>query len=85
MRIRMICTQRGARDGLTVELFLAGTEHDLSESVGARSLAATFVDKGWAEPVLAASAHAAPAAPESRAHARAPSNKGGARRSPNPS
>jgi len=51
MKIRMISSEMGSIDGARVAPYAAGTEHDLSESAGARDLAAAFVEAGMAEEV----------------------------------
>lgn len=48
MKIKMLSTQNGSVDGIRVKSYAADTEHDLSDSVGARSLAKAFVDAGMA-------------------------------------
>lgn len=52
MRIRMTETRDGSVDGVRVQTFQVGTEHDLTKTEGARSLARTFVSQRWAEEVL---------------------------------
>jgi hypothetical protein len=43
MKIRMITTENGSLDGIRVSVYNAGTEYDLTDSQGARDLAAAFV------------------------------------------
>jgi hypothetical protein len=69
VKIRMLTTQRGAEDGVTLRTYEAGKEYDLSHSPGQLDLAAVFVREGWAEEVRAA---APPPAPESSAPEPAP-------------
>lgn len=52
MKIKMISTQNGSVDGIHVKNYAADTEHDLSDSAGARSLAQAFVDAGMAAEVI---------------------------------
>lgn len=47
----MLSTQNGSVDGIRVKSYAADTEHDLSDSVGARSLAKAFVGAGMAEAI----------------------------------
>lgn len=76
MRINMITTMLGSRDGLRVESFLKGVTYDLTGSVGERDLAAVFVREGWAaEAAPGANANAeaeAEAAPDPAAADAAP-------------
>lgn len=53
MKIRMLETQRGAEDGVTLRTYETGVEYDLGHTAGARDLAAVFVREGWAEQVAA--------------------------------
>lgn len=43
MKIRMTSSQKGSCDGIHITEYLAGTLYDLSDSKGARELAAAFV------------------------------------------
>jgi hypothetical protein len=49
MKIRMLSTAPGSVDGIRVATYEGGAEYDLSETAGARELAAAFVDAGLAE------------------------------------
>lgn len=49
MRIRMLQTIRGSRDGVNVESFEAGTEYDFIEEGREGELVAVFLRERWAE------------------------------------
>lgn len=49
MRIRMLSTLPGSPDGVTVRLYVAGSEHDLGATPGQLALARAFVSAGFAE------------------------------------
>lgn len=76
MRIKMLQTQRGSPDGVTVLTYEAGKEYDLTATRGARELAEVFVLNDWAEeakasataPRAAAESPAAPPAPAGEQH-----------------
>lgn len=51
MKIRMLETKDGSPDGLKVNTYEKGTEHDLSGSAGEQDLASVFVREKWAEEV----------------------------------
>lgn len=48
MKITMLSTQRGSRDGIFVESFEKGQTYDLGATERSRDLAAVFVREGWA-------------------------------------
>lgn len=51
MKILMLKTESGSVDGIRVSTYFAGEEYDLSDSPGARALAAAFIGAGLAEEV----------------------------------
>lgn len=54
MKIEMLRSQLGSRDGVLAEMFHAGREYDLTHTHGERDLAAVFVREGLAREVGAA-------------------------------
>jgi hypothetical protein len=78
MRIRMLSTQRGADDGVTVRSYEAGQEYEIGGSPRAEDLAAVFLREGWAVEVKSPPVveEKASAAPENKAVSAAPENKG---------
>ncbi len=48
MKIKMLSTQKGSIDGITLATYVADSVHDLSASKGERELATVFVREGWA-------------------------------------
>ena len=49
MKIRMLSTQRGADDGVTVRTYEAGHVYELAETERGLDLALVFLREGWAE------------------------------------
>lgn len=54
MKIRMLSTQHGADDGVTLRTYGAGEEYVLPDTGRGLDLAAVFLREGWAEEVKAA-------------------------------
>lgn len=65
MKIKMLSTQNGSLDGIHVSVYQAGTEYDLSDSPGARSLAKAFVGAYMAIEVPPDPANLVPSQPAS--------------------
>ena len=67
MKIRMLSTQDGSVNGITVTTYEQGNTYDLMDTPGELSLAKAFVEAGMAEDVSNAPDNPAPPPPRSKA------------------
>lgn len=65
MKVKMLISMRGSRDGVFAEMFEAGSEYDLGATEKSRDLAAVFLREGWAAEVKAEAAAGADTKPDS--------------------